>query len=137
MKVFVDTSAYLALEIKNDKNHLLAKRHFNFLKKKRALFFTNDCVLVETYTRLIYDIHFQAAKKFHKYVSELLSKAQLTLLEVDDKDRELAWIELERYSDHKLSFTDAAIIANFRAYKVDEIFTFDRHFKACGLPTNL
>lgn len=137
MKVFVDTSAWIALEVEKDIKHKAAKLHIRTLKKKRALFFTNEYVLVETYTRLIYDIYLSAAKQFHENVKFATKEEGLTILEVDPSVREVTWQELNRYSDHKLSFTDASIVANFKLYKLDEIFTFDRHFKDINLPTNL
>ena len=137
MKIFIDAGAFLALEIQNDQNHLLAKRYFNTLKNKRALFFTNDYVLDEAYTRLIYDLHLNIAYTFHKYISQLLKENQLSLLEVEPAVREKAWHELLKFSEHKLSFTDGVIIVHFRKYHLDEIFTFDRHFRNINLPTNL
>lgn len=136
MRTFVDTGAFLALEIENDQNHAAAEQTFVGLKDKRALFFTNDYVLVESYTRLIYDVHLKAAQKFHEYITTLIDKNQLILLDVTPTDRNQAWQELKRYSDHKLSFTDATIIVNFKNYHLEEIFTFDKHFKTLKLPAS-
>lgn len=136
MKVFVDSSAWLALEIKNDQNHQQAKARVKKLINQRVLFFTNDYVLSETYTRLIYDIHLTAARDFHQKISQG-SNQTLSLLEVSPSERELAWQELEKYADHRLSFTDATIIVHFRRYHLDQIFTFDTHFEKIHLPTNL
>lgn len=136
MKVFVDTGALIALEVRKDFLHSQAKQYFALLKKKRAQFFTNDYVLVEAYTRLIYDLHLKAAKQFHDNTLRLLEKKQLALLEVEPHHREKVWEELESYSDHKLSFTDGTIIVHFHEYHFDEIFTFDKHFRDINLPTN-
>lgn len=137
MKTFVDTSAWLALEIEKDIHHKAAKQHAKILEKERALFFTNEYVLAETYTRIIYDVHLSAAYQFHQHISHAIKEEELVVLEVDPSIREEVWKELLRYSDHKLSFTDASIIVAFKLYKLDEIFTFDRHFKDINLPTNL
>ena len=137
MKVFIDTGAFLALQIKNDLNHLVAKQHFDILQKNRSIFFTNDYVLDETYTRLIYDIHLKAAENFQKSILFLLEKSQLTLLDIDPKVREKTWHELSKYSDHKFSFTDGTIITQFKEFNMDEIFTFDRQFRNINLQTNL
>lgn len=137
MKIIFDTSAFIAFEVQNDLNHAKAKTYFESLKKKRAVFFTNDYVLDETYTRLIYDIHLKAAESFYTYILDLLEKRQLTLLEVEPSTRKDAWQQLLHYPDHKLSFTDATIISQFIEYNLDEIFTFDSHFRNINLPTNL
>lgn len=137
MKVFVDTSAWLATEIANDYNYKPAIKHKAYLERERAMVFTNEYVLAETYTRLIYDKNLNAAYGFYKKIMRGVKESSLSILEIDHFGREEAWKELLRYSDHKLSFTDATIVANFKLYKLDEIFTFDRHFKDINLPTNL
>lgn len=137
MKIFVDTGAWLALEISKDKNHAEAKLYARELKNKRALFFTNEYILAETYTRLIYDVYLKAARQFHENIKFAVKQEGLIILEVDTTMREKSWEELERYSDHKLSFADATIVANFKTYKLDAIFTFDKHFTDITLPTNL
>lgn len=135
MKIFLDTGAWLALEISNDRHHQQAKKHLQELIEKRAALFTNEYVLVETYTRLIYDIHLEAAQKFHTSILKGLTK-NLSLFEIDTAAREQTWEALKKYRDHRLSFTDASIIINFKTYQLDEIFTFDKHFRELNLPTN-
>lgn len=137
MRIFVDTGAWMALEIKNDQYHPRARTYYQTATKSRTLFFTNDYVLDEVYTRLIYDFHLKQAREFHQQILSAVDKRQLVLLEVGDKDRKLAWLMLDKYSDHKLSFTDATIIAQVTELHLDEIFTFDRHFRDVNLPTNL
>ena len=127
----------MALEIKNDPYHSRAKNYYQVVTKKRSLFYTNDYVLDEVYPRLIYDIHLKAAEKFHEQMVSAIAKAQLVLLEVGDKDRRFAWQILHKYSDHKLSFTDATVVAHFAELHLDEVFTFDQHFHDINLPTNL
>ncbi|MBI4067245.1 type II toxin-antitoxin system VapC family toxin [Candidatus Gottesmanbacteria bacterium] len=136
MKVFIDSGAWLALEITADIYHEKARKQVEILKKQRALLFTNSFILSETYTRLIYDVNLNAARKFHQSILEG-TEHNLTILEVDQVVRENAWKELFRYFDHPLSFTDATIVAQFKAYNLDEIFTFDKHFRDIHLPTNI
>ena len=136
MKVFVDTGAWLALEIKNDVNHLAAKKFLYFLQRKRALLYTNPFVLSETYTRLIYDVSLFAAKKFHENILQG-TKSNLTILEIDKTEREFIWEQLFQYRDHKLSYTDVSITVCYKNYQLDTIFTFDSHFRNINLSTNL
>lgn len=136
MKVFLDTSAWLALEVKNDINHLKAKDFARKLISQRALLFTNTFVLSETYTRLIYDAGLHAAEKLHEKIKEG-EETNLTIFEVLIAEREETWKVLKKYLDHKLSFTDAIIITQFFKYNLDTIFTFDNQFQKINLPTNL
>lgn len=137
MKVFVDTSAWLAIEIKNDVNHKKATEYKTSLQKQRALLFTNDYILAETYTRLIYDKHLKAALNFRDKILKGVKSSALVILNVDISNTDAAWKELKHFSDHKLSFADATIIVHFKKYRLDHIFTFDSHFRDINLPTNL
>lgn len=136
MKVFVDTGVWIALKDKNDGDHDEAKKHLQLLKKKRAQLFSNDYILAETYTRFIYDFGLDAAIDFYQSVIEG-TDYNLTVIEVDERARQNAWRILRKYSDHKLSFADATAAVSFFDYQLDEIFTFDRHFRDINLPTNL
>ena len=118
MKVFIDTSAWLAIDIANDYNHKEAIKHKALLEKQRVMLFTNEYVLAETYTRLIYDKHLKAASEFHQRIIKGIKEGSLAILELDYSDREETWRELKHYSDHKLSFTDGTVIANFKKYKI-------------------
>lgn len=77
--------------------------------------------------------YLKAAPSFHQTVLEG-SEKNLRILEIGQREREMAWEKLHKYSDHKLSFTDATIIANFEDFRLDEIFTFDGHFRDINLP---
>ena len=136
MKVFIDSGAWLALEIRNDVNHVAARKFLQILKRRRALLYTNSFVLSETYTRLIYDISLTAAKTFHVNILKG-TKSNLTILEVDPKAGDFIWNQLFQYRDHRLSYTDASIIVHYKNYHLDSIFTFDSHFRNINLPTNL
>ena len=135
MKVFFDTGAWIALQIKNDTNHIAAVKYFKLLQSKRAMLFTNDYVLSETYTRLIYDFGLPAALKFKQKTEEGFTK-NLNLIEIDKKEREEAWRILQKFSDHKLSFADATVAANYWSFNLNAVFTFDHHFRNIGIPTN-
>ena len=136
MKVFVDTGAWIALWDKNDKNHIEAKKHLQLLKRRRARLFSNDYILSETYTRFIYDFGLNAALEFYQSVVEG-AEHNLTVIEIDEGARQSVWRFLRKYSDHKLSFADATAAVCFLNYELDEIFTFDGHFREINLPTNL
>lgn len=135
MKIFLDTSAWLALQVKNDIANQAAKEYFTNLKAKRSLLYSNDYILLETYTRLIYGVNLEAAKKFRQFVQQAVQAGELVLLEVDNQTLTLAWTKLEQYSDQQLSLADATIMAHLEIYHLDSIFSFDQDFKKCNLET--
>lgn len=136
MKIIVDTSAWIAMYDYSDQFNSLATDYYHKIRKKRTLLYTNDYALDETYTRLIYDKGLAVAIKFYCQIKSAVKQNQLTIFEVDLSTRERTWKILKKYKDHKLSFTDGTIVANFKDYRLDEIFTFDKHFKDINLPTN-
>jgi predicted nucleic acid-binding protein len=79
----------------------------------------------------------KAAQIFNFRTRAAVDKQQLMVLEIGQIERDKTWEYLEKFSDHKLSFTDATIVVNFKEYNLDQIFTFDKHFRDINLPTNL
>ncbi len=136
MKIFIDSGAWLALENKNDINHLQAKKYINIITKVRPLFFTNNLVLSEVFTRLIYDAGLYAVIDFNDAVNKG-AMLNLRVMEISELENSFVFEELKKYDDKKLSFTDGSIVYQFKKYRFDEIFTFDHHFKQIGLKTNL
>ena len=52
-KVFVDTSAWVALFVKNDKNHQRAAAIFDKIKAASMSLYTSDYVIDETITTIL------------------------------------------------------------------------------------
>jgi len=58
----------------------------------------------------------------------ILSSKRLRIIHVNKTIFEEAWNVFIRYSEKKLSFTDATSIAIMRMYNINYIMSFDRHF---------
>jgi predicted nucleic acid-binding protein len=127
---FVDTSAFVALVDRKDRNHAIAKRTLKALAKTRTPLITSAFVADEVITlvrmRLSHAIAVQTGEA-------LLRSQWCRLLEVDHATRESAWNIFVRYDDQSFSFTDCTSFALMRALDADEAFTFDRSdFAAAG-----
>jgi len=127
---FVDTSAFVALVDRKDRNHRSAKRALGALAKARTPLITSAFVADEVITlvrmRLSHAIAVQTGEA-------LLRSQWCRLLEVDDAIRESAWSIFVRYDDQSFSFTDCTSFALMRALDAREAFTFDRSdFAAAG-----
>ncbi len=59
--VFVDTSGWLALVLRNDQYHQSATAYYQLLRSNKMPLVTSDYVLDETLTRLRYDAGLQTA----------------------------------------------------------------------------
>jgi len=136
MKIFIDTSAYISLFIKKDINHQKVVEKLNQYKKQRALFLTSDYVLSELYTRLIYDFNKKALKDNIKNINKAIKNGELEVLKIDDFLFKKAEKIIQKFAEHKISFTDATICACQKYFKLDEIFTLYSDFKKIGFPTS-
>lgn len=131
MKVtFVDTSAFVALVDRKDRNHASAKRALRTFGKTRTSLVTSTYVADEVITLVRMRLSHAAAVQ----AGEALFRSHwCRLLDVDAATREAAWNIFVRYDDKVFSFTDCTSFALMRALESDEAFTFDRaDFSAAG-----
>lgn len=129
MTVFLDTSAYIALESRSDGNHQAAVRTFRRLVADRVSLWTSDHVFDETVTLLSRRVNVEAAVAWGKraLASRLIS------IEISDADTiRRALAVLEDAPDQAFSFTDCCSFAMMRARRTKTAFTFDQDFKRFG-----
>ncbi|MFV1916929.1 MAG: type II toxin-antitoxin system VapC family toxin [Patescibacteria group bacterium] len=132
-RIFVDSSAWIGFTLKKEKYH---KEVFDYLiteVKRGAKFFTSDYVLDETFTRLITGQSFRSAKVLKRKVKTLEREKQLLVLWTNEVIFNKSWKYFEKFSEHKLSFTDATIYTFVKDLKIDEVLTLDEGFKKVGL----
>lgn len=132
-KVFVDTSAWIAIVLEGDLHHSEAESYFRGLVKGGAKVMTSNYVIDETLTRLLYDQSLRAAQKFYKKIKEASSKNRLMVFWIDEAIVDDAWNAFVKFAEHRLSFTDCTSYALVKRYRLDEIFAFDDDFAKVGL----
>ena len=133
MRVFIDTSAFIALLIPSQQWHAACVRKYQGYVKHGALFFTNTLVLAELYTRLMYDLGSATCRRVMKHINKLQEEGALRVFQVDAVDFSEAQKVMLRFGEHTLSLTDASIYAAVRLYDLDEVFTLDSDFRKIGL----
>ena len=128
-KVYVDTSAWYALQITDDANHRQAKEVFPVLLKAYGNLITSNHIVGETYTLLRISKGYNEAKRY----LEILR--QSPRLEVhfanSDAERE-AYSLLEQYQEHPFSFVDGLSFAIMKREGIRDAFAFDHHFRIAG-----
>lgn len=137
MKVFIDTSAFLALIFPSESSHVSIVRKYDFYKKEKVRFITSDYILDELQTRCLYIGGSYGASQSVKIISEAISLDQMAVIFVDLTIFKKSQEVFLKYSDHKISFTDATSYVLMKEYSLEEIFTLDRDFKRMRLPTSL
>ena len=129
MRLFVDTSAFIALEDRSERVHPPARAFFEQLTSADRLY-TSNYVVDETITRLRYMVGHGPAVKF----ADAVLGGRLFSIAYIDADLEKAAVRvLKKFKDKKLSFTDCTSIALVEQQRLDGVFAFDDDFTSLGL----
>lgn len=135
MKVFIDTSAFVALFVDKETSHKkIASKYYDY-RQQRAIFFTSYYILDELFTRLNYYKGIDVKKHIQR-LKDSIKANELTVLQIDEALFEKSLGVFIKFAEHKISFTDATTIMLFKNYKLDEIFTLDSDFKKMRLATS-
>lgn len=116
--------------VKDDANHQLAKAVYPALTGRRRI--TTTLVLAETYTWLRYHVGFEAAVTFADRMLQDEAAQRIVLVRPDRPLEERALALLRRFADVPLSWADAVSFAVVAAYRLHDVFGFDRHFLLMG-----
>lgn len=135
MKVFIDTSAFVALLVDKETDHKKVAKKYHDYRQKRAILFTSDYILDELFTRLTYFKQVDLNKVINK-LQESISKGEITVLRIDEAIFEKALGAFLKFSDHKISFTDATSYGLLKDFSLDEIFTLDDDFRKIRVNTS-
>lgn len=134
MKIFIDTSAFVALLVESETAHkMVAKKYLDY-RQRRASFITSDYVLDELFTRLQY--YKLDLRKYIEKLKSSIAKNEIVVLRIEEGLFDKALGVFLKFSDHKISFTDATSFVLYKDFALDEIFTLDSDFKKIRLTTS-
>jgi predicted nucleic acid-binding protein len=127
--IYIDTGAFLARYLSKDQYHRQANTFWDIIRKKNEKCVTSNFVLDETFTLLgrHAGCSFAAQRARNIYASE-----SLDILRPSREDELEAIDFFEKYSDHRLSFTDCVSFVLMKIKKIKRVFTFDHHFHLAG-----
>ena len=134
MKIFLDTSALVALYNADDVHHQEARGTMDALKDGRisfTRFYTTDYIMDETLTymsRVLRDHGLAVGVG-----KALLNSPFTTLIHVDSDLFQKAWETFQTCQG--LSFTDCTSFAAMELNGINQAFTYDSHFKTAGYNT--
>lgn len=129
MKVFIDTGAFIALFVSSEKYHSKVSQRYKDYRKQRAQLVTSYYILDELFTRLIYDFGKSVTQKAIDLLNKSIEKEELVVLDIDEVIFRKAQEVMVKFSEHKISLTDATSYILCKDYALDEIFTLDDDFK--------
>ena len=136
MKVFIDTGAFIALFVSSEQYHQKVSKKYKDYRKQRAQLFTSYYILDELFTRLIYDFGKSVTQKAMELLNKSIEKEELVVLDIDELIFKKAQEVLIKFSDHKISFTDATTYVLYKDFSLDEIFTLVGDFKRVRVTTS-
>jgi predicted nucleic acid-binding protein len=127
MKVFVDTSAFLAVLDRDEQNHTLAKQIWSDLIREETTLICTNYVLVETLAliqrrfgmRLVHALQENAVPLLHiEWIGEPLHQAGVAVLLTANR--------------RQLSLVDCISFETMRRLGINRVFAFDQHFVEQG-----
>lgn len=123
---FVDTSFWVALQLRGDRNHDTAKALWR-TRPERIL--TSNLVIGETWTFLRRRIGHSAALAF---VDGAGASPRLTIKRLNQDMEAQAWRWLRQHDEREYSFVDATSFVLMTRLHLREAFAFDGDFAAAG-----
>jgi hypothetical protein len=134
MRLFIDTSAFIARYHSKDRCHKEAMDYTEQIKTKEAgitELYTSDYVIDEMITTIFARTgSFELAKK---YGEAIIASKVVNKIWVDQKSFNESWELFKKQGEIGLSFTDSTSLILMRKNGIYKIFTFDEHFKKLGL----
>ena len=125
--IFVDTSAFIAMRVKDDVNHGKAHDFLTTIREKKLRLHTTNFVLDEVYTYFCrnHDIAIEM-------VQLIMNNPLIILHRVDVDDENNGVKILQNFVDKEFSYTDAASFAVMERLGIKTVFCFDNHFEQYG-----
>ena len=127
MKLLADTSALLALYVRNDVNHA---RALEFVRQHpKARYVLTELILAEVATRLR---ALAGAERGASVTLSLLESRRYELLFADTRLLRGAIEKMAGFHDKRLSLTDCVSFEVMERLGLHDAFSFDRDFRDCG-----
>lgn len=127
--IFVDSAAFIALQIEQDVHHARSSRLWSEFKAESVRCTTSNFVLSEVITFLARRGTYRLAANTAR---TLYASRALEILRPGPEEETEAIRLFEKYADQEVSFTDAVSFALMRRLGIKRAFTFDRHFRLAG-----
>ena len=129
-KIFIDTSAFISLGDKDDRDHINISSLFNKITKQGADLITTGYIYAET-------INLIKRKKnsyFAIKIGDLIRASEIVeVYSPGNADKELAWNIFKKYSDQDFSYTDCFSFAVIQNLRIEQALTLDKDFEIFGI----
>ncbi len=130
MTVFIDSSAFIALYVRDDAFHSKAIDALKQLQKNNAQLITSNFILDEVYTFLRTRKDKKTAVNFAYFLADTTDV--LKVIRVTTADERNAFSYFSSLEGKGISFTDCTSFALMKRSSVITAFTFDADFAQAG-----
>lgn len=131
--IFIDTSAFYAMEVQTDTNHNTASRvKADIAKNKYGLLCTTNYIINETLTLFRFKV---GHKETIAFWAKVRKSKSLKIIRIDEAIEDSAWNIFKNHEDKELSFTDCTSFAVMKELAIEKAFAFDQHFSKMGFET--
>jgi predicted nucleic acid-binding protein len=128
-RLFVDSSAWIALRSRRDQHHADADGLFREALSRRIPLLTTNLVVAETHRLTLFRAGFEPALRALERMDASTSLA-IHFATSDDHAAARGW--LERLAPRPVTYTDAVSFAVMRAAHCSHVLGFDQDFPAAG-----
>ncbi|MEX0622120.1 MAG: PIN domain-containing protein [Candidatus Woykebacteria bacterium] len=125
--IFVDTSAFVALNNPKDPHHKKSLQVSLNLEKESAPFFTTNYILAESYTVISQKVDKEASVYFRENLD-----LRIRIVRVGESLEETAWEIFKETRSKNVSYVDCTSFAAMKAFNIKRAFAFDDDFKRAG-----
>ena len=127
--LFIDTGAFLAFLMPGDQYEEPAKKSWKLIEQNHYPLLSSEFILVETANFLVRQ---QSSRIASAWLDSMMDSKEIRLIHVEREDFRVATTFAKKYSDLRISMTDALSFALMKRQKVQRAFTFDKHFEFAG-----
>ena len=129
MRLFGDSSAWLAFFDRRQPEHDSLRRTVNALSRQSLTIYVTDYVIDETLTLILARVGHLTAVACGEW---LLSSPIVKVVRIEPSQWDQAWALFKRYDDKAFSFTDCTSFVVMQQHKLVNAFAFDHHFEQMG-----
>ena len=130
IKIFVDSSFFVASVKEADENHLKAKNLIEKIRTNDYLLYTSFYTIDESATVLSQRISKQVAIEF---LDKFKNKDYMAILELDHISREKSYSLFKQIRSKNISMVDCHSIILMKENGITDCLSFDQHFSQFSL----
>ena len=127
MNLFIDSSAFVALNNRLDGTHQRAVELNNSLVGKEFRFFTSNFVISESLTMIAQKVSLERAVRFKEE-----DFRDVDVVKITEAHEDQAFEIFKHLTSKNISFVDCTSFAVMRSLGITTVFSFDEHFKKMG-----